>query len=458
MQAAFVDIGLERTAFLYVDDIHDNILDLEWEHFNSHGETDVGSFEQPELSSQSHEKKIKAPIDGLIQEGQYIMVQIAKEPIGEKGARLTSYLSIPGRNLVLMPTVDHIGISRLIADPEKKNRLKKIIREIRPENYGFIARTVSENASKETLQSEMDFLVKSWTGIQYKMGIVSGTGLLHQDLNLSLRSVRDLFTHQIHKLIIDSPREYETLMDFIHQFTPAQKFAAELYDGRHPIFDFYGIEQEIERAVQPRVQLKSGAHIVIEKTEALTSIDVNTGRFVGGSNLEETILQTNLEAIKEIARQLRLRSIGGIIIIDFISMQNSRHNEIVYDALNQALSADKAKTNVLPMSELGLIEMTRKRTRPSLRATLTEPCMYCKGDGRLKSKKEICYELLRDIEKENIFADQNDEIIVHANPLIQEIFADKEMESILSLEKRLMKRIHIVPKEDYHLAHYKIYT
>ncbi len=457
MQAAFVDIDLERTAFLYAGDIPREIPRAEQAMFpTSESEGDPDDM-APVFPCAHYTKENHTKIEDLLQEGQAIMVQISKEPLGEKGARLTGHLSIPGRHLVLMPTVDHVGVSRLIEDKEKKERLKNLVNEMRPANMGFIVRTVSEDVSKETLKTEMVFLLKLWDRIQEKMVKHTTTGVIYRDLQITLRVVRDLFTGQVSRLVVDSYKEYENILEFINHVAPELKYSVEYYEGRHPIFDFFGVEKEMSRALAPNVALKSGAHIVIERTEALSSIDVNTGGYVGEKDLEETILKTNLEAVKEIARQLRLRSIGGIIVIDFISMEKRRNWETVYAALKNALANDKAKTHVLPMSDLGLIEMTRKRTRPSLSRMLTEPCMYCMGKGRLKSKQEICYQLMRDIEKESIFSDENGEIIVAVNAAIGEVLKGEALPSWMSLEKRLKKRITIVPKEEFHLEHYKVY-
>ncbi len=457
MQAAFVDIGLERRAFLYVSDVHRALSDIEQAMFEDvTAEEDPDSID-PESSQPIQFDNVALPIDELLREGQHIMVQISKEPLGKKGARLTSYVSLPGRHLVLMPTVDHIGVSRLIEDKEKKDRLKEIIREIRPANLGFIVRTVSEDASKEILKSEMDFLMKLWSGIQEKMEKRSRPGLIHKDLHISLRAVRDLFTREVERLVIDSKDEYNKIMEFINDFAPGLKYSVEFYDGQDPIFDAFGIEGKIARALETKIQLKSGGHIVIEHTEALTAIDVNTGSYVGKTNLEETILKTNLEAIKEIAHQLRFRNIGGIIIIDFISMEEKGNQQSVPAALKEALAKDKAKTNVLPMSDLGLIEMTRKRTRPNLNRLLTEPCLYCEGSGRLKSRKEICYEIFRGIERESVFPGENSDVFVSVNPSIGNVLREEEYESLRAMENRLKKRIIIHVKENFHLEQYEIY-
>jgi len=384
------------------------------------------------------------------------MVQVAKEPIGTKGARLTSHISIPGRHLVLMPTVNHIGISRRIEDRKERERLRGVIEEIRPSELGFIVRTVSESASKEKLQSEMEFLIKLWANIQVEMEKRSKPELLHKDLSISLRAVRDLFTREVDRLIIDSMDEYESIMEFILAFESRLRYSVELYEGSEPIFDAFGIEMEISRALNNKIWLKSGGYIVIEMTEALTAIDVNTGSYVGKRNPEETILKTNLEAVKEIAYQLRFRNIGGLIVIDFIDMEKKLNRERVFMALKEALKKDKAKSTILHMSDLGLIEMTRKRTRANLNRLLTEPCFYCEGRGTVKSKETICYELFRDLEREYPASEEGENVYVLVNPEIDTVLREDEQESIIDLEKRLKKRITIIAKRDFHVEQYEI--
>jgi ribonuclease G len=457
MQAAFVEIGLERTAFLYVSDVLDNLIDMGAPFFEDEMMEAYPEGSEPGSLIPSKSNGVSAQIEDLLREGQHILVQACKEPIGDKGARLTSHLSIPGRYLVLLPTVDHIGISRLIENKDKRERLKEIIREIKPANSGFIARTVSEDAPRDVLQSEMDFLLKMWSGIRKKMERQTKPGLLYRDLPISLRAVRDLFSKEVDRLVVDSKDDYEKITEFVQNVAPELKQAVAHYDGAISVFEYFGIEKEISRALDPKVMLKSGAYIIIERTEAFTSIDVNTGSYVGDTSLEETILKTNLEAAKEIAHQLRFRNIGGLIVIDFISMEQKRHGEEVCAALKTALTRDKARTNVLPMSDLGLIEMTRKRTRPSLNRLLTEPCAYCGGKGRLKSKKEICNELFRGIERENVVSGADGDIFLSVNPLIGIILKEDEYSALMALEKKLGKRIHVAAKENLHLEQYKIY-
>ncbi len=460
MQAAFVDIGQERTAFLYVSDVHRDMLDLDTVMLNGF---DNGSdaekkndYEDPDVKK-NQEKSLN--IEDMLSEGQDIMVQVAKEPLGTKGARLTSYISLPGRHLVLLPTVNHIGISRRIEDQDERERLKNIIMDIRSDESGFIVRTVSEGADNDKLKSEMDFMLKLWKDIKNRMSGSSEPGLLYMDLSVSLRAVRDLFTREVDRLIIDDEHEYEKVMEFVGKFAPALRYSIELYSGDDPIFDYYGIEMEISRALDNIIWLKSGGYIVIEMTEALTSIDVNTGSYVGKRNLEETILKTNLEAVKELAYQLRLRNIGGLIVIDFIDMEKQENRQRVFTALTEALSKDKAKTNVLPMSELGLIEMTRKRTRENLGRFLTEPCQYCEGRGVIKSKKTISYEIFRDLEREPLpVSESDDKVYVQVNPEIANVIKEDEQQSIMGLEKKIKRRIIIISQNDYHMEQYTIST
>ena len=456
MQAAFVEIGLERTAFLYVSDVYNDFFDIEKIMLQNNKANEDPYFTESEIPQSGSPHGAFFQIEDLLHEGQTIMVQVAKEPIGTKGARLTSHISIPGRHLVLMPTVNHIGISRRIEDRKERERLRGVIEEMRPSELGFIVRTVSESASKEKLQSEMEFLIKLWANIQVEMEKRSKPELLHKDLSISLRAVRDLFTREVDRLIIDSMDEYESIMEFILAFESRLRYSVELYEGSEPIFDAFGIEMEISRALNNKIWLKSGGYIVIEMTEALTAIDVNTGSYVGKRNPEETILKTNLEAVKEIAYQLRFRNIGGLIVIDFIDMEKKLNRERVFMALKEALKKDKAKSTILHMSDLGLIEMTRKRTRANLNRLLTEPCFYCEGRGTVKSKETICYELFRDLEREYPASEEGENVYVLVNPEIDTVLREDEQESIIDLEKRLKKRITIIAKRDFHVEQYEI--
>lgn len=453
MQAAFVDIGIDKSAFLYVTDVYNDIR--YWEQIMLKEEDEDNSLETVTSLRIRFLKGGDINIEGLLQEGQDILVQVSKEPLGTKGARLTSHITLPGRHLVFMPTVDHIGISRRIEDEKERIRLKKIIQELRPPSVGFIVRTVSERALKDKLKSEMEFLTRLWANIQRRRETSSAPSLLHKELTITLRAVRDLFTKEIDRLVIDSKEEYKLILEFIETFAPNLRYSIELYEGREPIFDAYGIDMEINRALEKKIWLKSGGYIVIESTEALTAIDVNTGSYVGKRNLEETIVKTNLEAVKEIAYQIRLRNIGGLIVIDFIDMDREADRERIFMTLKEALEKDRAKTTVVKMSELGLIEMTRKRTKENINLFLTEPCLYCEGRGRLKSPTTICYDIFRDMERESVSGEE-DKIYLLVNPEIEKVLKEEERYSVMELEKRINRRIIIIPKDDFYLEQYEI--
>jgi ribonuclease G len=454
MQAAFVDIGEERTAFLYVSDIYRDQPDPRRMMYMANGDYGDESQDKDEPEPDSH---IVEAIENILHEGQSIVVQVSKDPLGTKGARVTSYISLPGRHIVLLPYVNHIGISRRIKDKDERERLKNIIEEIRPDKTGFIIRTASEEVERGKLKSEMDFMLKLWANIIDRMTKSTKPELLYMDLSVSLKAVRDLFTREVDRLIIDSDEEYRRILEFIDNFAPALRYSVELYNGKEPVFDVYGIEMELSRLLDNKIWLKSGGYIVIELTEALTSIDVNTGSYVGKRNLEETILNTNLEAVREIAYQLRLRNIGGLIVIDFIDMEKMEDRYKVFSALKEALIKDKARTYVLRMSELGLIEMTRQRARENLYRLLTEKCSYCEGKGAIKSKKTICYEILRDLERQGaLISTPGENIYIHVNHEIADVLKEEEQQSIIELEKGLGMSIIIVSHKDYHMEQYDI--
>ncbi len=454
MQAAFVDIGLEKAAFLYVSDVYDSAEEIREMMTNTkEGDED----EELQLDATESAWLEDTLIEDRLQEGQEVLVQVAKEPLGSKGARITSHISIPGRHLVLMPTMDHVGISRRIEDETERLRLRDLLTHIKPPNYGFIARTVAEGVESDKIKAEMDFMLKLWQNIQRNTEHSQVPNLLYQELDIILRAVRDLFTKEVDKLVVDSNEQYEKILEFVDTFMPSLKVDIKLYEGLEPICDAYGIEMELQRALGRKVWLKSGGYIVLEMTEALTAIDVNTGRYVGKRNLEETILKTNLEAVKEIAYQLRLRNIGGIIIIDFIDMEKEANREKVFVRLNEALKKDKSKTNILKISELGLVEMTRKRTKESINRGLREPCFYCDGEGYLKSTVTMCYEIFREIERdhETLFGRS---VMVTAHPEVAHLLYDEWRHHLETLEKNLQARITVKADQNLHLEQYDIYT
>ncbi len=440
MQAAFVDIGQEKAAFLYVADA------------------------QPVESTAELEENVISPetiakenwrIEQLLYEGQAITVQVSKEPIGTKGARVTTHITLPGRYLVYLPNFTHVGVSRRITDSKERERLRILMEAIRSGEGGFIIRTVAEGATENQLRQDKEFLARLWREIQRREQGASVPELLYYDLNVTLRSIRDLCNDETEQVIIDNPEDYYRVKRFLKAYMPDSKFSVQLYHGKDSIFDAFGISREITRALAREVWLKSGGYLVLDQAEALTAIDINTGRYVGRKNLQETILQTNLEAVQEIVYQLRLRNIGGLIIIDFIDMEQPEHREKVRTALINALKADRAKTNVLKISELGLVEMTRKRVRESLGRTLTEPCFYCNGRGVLKSKTTISYEIFRELQRmANSIEGETIHIIAH--PVVVEHLYQQERSVVVWMEEMLGKRILIRARESFHFERFVI--
>ncbi|MDH5752512.1 MAG: Rne/Rng family ribonuclease, partial [Deltaproteobacteria bacterium] len=391
MESAFVDIGLEKASFLYVDDVLSDFT--VYDDFEENGDGRAYAH----ASSRNKEKR--PPIDQLIKEGQEILVQVSKGPIGTKGARITGHLSIPGRNLVFMPTMDSVGVSRQIYEESERSRLKEIVNRLRPQKSGFIIRTVAEGRSEDEFRSDINFLVSLWDGIRDKYNKSQAPALVYEDLSLTSRVIRDLISFEVRKLIIDDDGEYIMAKDFMKEYLPRYTGILEQFRRKQPIYDYYGIEEEIDRSLSHKVWLKSGGYLVIDQTEALTAIDVNTGRFVGKASHEETILKTNLEAIEEIVYQLKLRNIGGIIIIDLIDMENPQNRQKVYQALKEELRQDKARSKILQISEIGLVEMTRKRESENLGRMLSMACPYCDGTGRIKSLSSVAFNLFREIER-----------------------------------------------------------
>jgi len=540
MQAAFVDIGLDKAAFLYVSDVYydpdfsERQFELtEGEHPEAEGvpdeyaaamlardddeddededdalvaeaeaeaepdangeeaeageEADAAKAEEGPAAEAAGEEAAPAPapkpkkaagsrraksggarkekkerpskevnIQDLLKEGQEVIVQVAKDPIGTKGARITSHISIPGRHLVFMPTVDHVGISRRIDNEKERRRLREIVDELRPEGTGFIVRTVADGVPAEKLQADARFLIHIWSEIVRKKDKAPAASLLHPDLDIVLRATRDLFSADVEKLIIDDRAQYERIMRFVQATDPALASHVEYYAEPEPIFDAFGIEHEIQRAQQRKVWLKSGGYLIVDQAEALTAIDVNSGRYVGKQSLEETITKINVEAAKEIVYQLRLRNIGGIIIIDFIDMDKGQNRDKVFKALQEALGRDKAKTNVLKISELGLVEMTRKRVRESIGRMLNEPCPYCEGRGHVKSRITVAQEIFRDIRRE-ASAFRESTIAINCHPEVARVLQNEEREALRFLMDKYNKTITVKGLQHYHLEQYDLY-
>ncbi|MEO7329216.1 MAG: Rne/Rng family ribonuclease, partial [Minicystis sp.] len=411
-----------------------------------------GSHHEPPRVSKT------TPIREVVREGHEVLVQISKEPIGTKGARVTSHISLPGRYVVYLPTVDHVGISKRIGSDKERSRLREAIDAMKPPQGGLIVRTLAEGLTKKQLKADVGYLVRLWGEVVKKRETgVRAPVPLYTELDLVLKAARDLFTDDIEKIVIDSAVEHNRLQRFVEMFLPERVNDIELYEGNEPIFDAYGIEDEIQRAQSRKVPLPSGGHLILDQAEALTAIDVNTGRFVGkgSKDLEETILATNMEAVEEIAYQLRFRNIGGLIILDLIDMERASNREKVRKRMEELLSRDKAKTTLNRISDLGLIEMTRKRTRESLGRTVLEPCFYCDGTGQLQSKQTIAYEILRQIRRERSNL-PGYVIIVNAHPAVVDLLKSDERIAVQEAERIFQRRLELIPRKEYHLEQFDL--
>jgi len=398
------------------------------------------------------------PIREVVREGQEVIVQVSKEPIGTKGARVTSHISLPGRYVVYMPTIDQVGISKRIGSDKERARLREAIESVKPPTGGLIVRTVAEGLTKKQLKADVGYLVRVWEDVGKKRD-VSGKApaLLYQELDLTLKTARDLFTDDIEQIVIDDKEQYQRLVRFVEMFMPDRAKDIVLYSGDEPIFDAYGIEDEIGRALSRKVPLPSGGYLIIDQAEALTAIDVNTGRYVGkgSKDLEDTLYKTNLEAVEEIAYQLRFRNLGGLIVLDLIDMERASNREKIRRRLEELLQKDKAKTTLNRISDLGLIEMTRKRTRESLGRLLHEPCFYCDGTGQLQSKQTVVYEILRQIRRDRAFL-PGYSVVVNAHPAVIDLMRAEERESVQEAERRFMRRIELVARKEYHLEQFDL--
>jgi ribonuclease G len=444
MQAAFVDLGskVERAAFLYVADV---LGSGDERKLFEDSETDDGD-ESPEGAAsrlaRSRKQLANRKIEDLLKPGQNVVVQVVKDPIGLKGARVTGYISLPGRYSVFMPHVAQVGVSKRIGSDKERRRLRDLVNEARPKNTGFIVRTAAEDANDQELRDDVDFLARLWREIEGREQDMKGPGLVYADLDLPLRCIRDLMREDTSEVVVDDEDQYERMRKFTLAFLPRFAERIKRYEHRRPIFDHYHIEPALRLAVSRRVPLKSGGSLVIDQGEALTAIDINTGSFTntGSGNLEDTVTANNLEACEEVARQLRLRNIGGIIVIDFVDMDKEGNRRKVWDAFQKALSKDRARTNVTKISELGLVEMTRKRTRESLVQLLTEPCPTCEGAGVVKSVTTVAYEILREVRRSGTMVD-NEKIEIEAAPRVADVLQKQERDYLDSLEKRFQKLI-----------------
>lgn len=433
MEAAFVDIGLERAAFIHVSDI----------------------------SVEAEEVEGTPDIRLLLREGQSLVVQVIKDPIGTKGARLTTQLSVASRYLVYMPTMQHVGISQRIEDENERERLRVLVQECASpkgeseEVGGFIVRTAAEGAGEEEFKADIKFLERLWAKLEQRIHEYPDSSVIYQDLPLHMRAIRDLVKPQSEKIRIDSRESFTKVKEFAENFLIDVSDRLEYYPGERPIFDLYSIEDEIQKALGRKVQLKSGGYLIIDQTEAMTTIDVNTGAFVGHRNLEETIFKTNLEAARTIGRQLRLRNLGGIIILDFIDMEDEEHQRQVLRMLEKMLERDHARTTISCVSELGLVEMTRKRTTESLGQTLCEPCSVCEGTGYLKTAETVCYEIMREILRVNRAYDASVYLVMASQSVIDRLL-DEESDNVADLETFIGKQIKFQVEVMYNQGQYDV--
>jgi len=436
MQAAFVDIGLDKNAFLYVDDA------LAFNIWQENG------------TAMSLKDGIRPNIRDIIKEGQEIVVQISKEAVGNKGARVTTQLTVPGRYLVLMPAVDYIGISRRITSEEERERLKGIAEEIKPEQMGIIVRTVAEGASREDLAQDMDGLMKIYSRIKQRLQQLSAPAVIHKDLALVQRILRDIFDDDVQKLSVNNRIVMEKVIEFLDVMNVSLKNRVFLSDTAN-LFEKYAVNQEIAQALKQKVWLKSGGYLIIDEMEALTAFDVNTGKYVGSTDLADTVLKTNAEAAKEIARQIRLRNIGGIIIVDFIDMQNSEHRDKILSILEEEIKNDKMKVHVLGITQLGLVEMTRKKVRHSLSSVLEKVCPFCEGKGKLISEETVCIKLKKEL-RETAAVLSAETLVVSAHPSVNKALAGQGGSQQQELEEELGVRLVLKDKEQLHLDEYNI--
>lgn len=469
MQAAFVDLGIEKAAFLFVADVvraHPHLDPIDFVEDEEVKEISYEEIISEELIKKNEEIKVlennddklknKPKIEELLKPGQEILVQVTKDSIGTKGPRVSCNISIPGRYVVFMPNYDHIGISRKIIEEEERDRLKNLLNSKKKEDSGFVARTVALGVSDDNIIKDCDYLLTVWENIENRIKAFKAPIMVQPELDILLKCARDIVHETLHRIIIDNKEEYLKIKNFLNIFNSSLAEKVELYEKKEPIFEYYGVEAEINRAMSRKVWLKSGGYLVIDQAEALTVIDVNTGKFVGKRNLEDTILRANLEAVKEVAFQLRLRNIGGMVIVDFIDMESQVDKDKVLQALIEALKKDKARCNVVKISELGLVEMTRQRTKESLERMMCEPCFYCDGKGNLKSRLTVAYEIFRELlNKGPIFFEPN--IIVHAHPEVVDLIYGHEHGNLESIEIKINKHIIIKPRGSFHQEQFDIF-
>jgi ribonuclease G len=459
MPSAFVDLGLEKDAFLYVADVGEEVEDFD--RFGASEDPEPVATEKKLVPGENgtegaegeavSQRPPHPSIDELLREGQELVVQVIKDTISTKGVRITTHITLPGRSLVYMPTIDHLGISRRIENEEERVRLKEILDSLKTGPGGYIVRTAGEGRTHEEFAADKRYLSRLWEQIRKKAERAGAPALLHRDLDLSLRAARDIFAADFATLLIDDDEEYQRIVEFLDQVQPNLASRVRLYRKSRPLFEEYGIDAEIENALKSKVWLKSGGYIVINQTEALVAIDVNTGKFVGNKRLEDTVMKTNLEAVQEIVRQIRLRDLGGLIVIDFIDMEEEAHRTQLVEALETELKKDRSKNRMLPVSDFGLVEITRKRQRQSLERALTMPCPYCVGVGRIKSVPTIVFEIRREILRKVMAAEEGHSLLLRVHPEIYRYLQGEERRLIEELEERIGIPIRV--QSDEHLHH-----
>jgi ribonuclease G len=447
MQAAFVDIGLEKSAFLHASDVGAAGIDFEMLH-------QMGLDDGADLDKISYDRHVK--IEDVLKKSQSILVQITKEPIGTKGPRVTTQLSLPGRHLVMIPYSHQHGISRKIESRAERDRLGSILKEIGvPETMGVIVRTVAEGKEARDFKADLKYLTRLWHNLEKKAGKTKAPALIHAEVGMTLGLIRDLFSTDVDLLTIDARDEHKEINSYLRNLAPELRSRVKLYQGAAPIFEAYGIEEEIEKAISRKVWLKKGGYITIDHTEALVSIDVNTGRYVGKRNPKETIVNTNLFAAREIARQLRLRDIGGLIVIDFIDMDDRPDREKVVNELRKELKRDRAKTKVLSISEMGLVEMSRQRERPSLLFTFTDQCPTCGGSGQVAGRLSVALSLERWFHRHGA-ALKREQIVVDLHPFVAVFMAEDYRDELYNLEKKYRLNIDIRDNSSLHIDDFLI--
>ncbi len=443
IQAAFVDIGQEKAAFLHVSDVATGSIDPEL-------------LDEEDTEAPGGRRELP-PIENLLKKGQDIIVQVRKEAIGTKGPRISSEISLPGRYAVLMPGLDHIGVSKKIDDRRERSRLKQIVKKYRPQGAAIIVRTAGEGVSEEHLRDDIKYLEKLWKEIEEKSKRATPPALVHEDVDLTIFALRDLFTEDVESIVIDNQIEFERLRSYLKSLAPQLASRVRRYEEKTPIFDFYDLEGDIEKILESKIWLKKGGYIVIEHTEALVTIDVNTGRYVGKRDQEETILETNMIAAKEIARQLRLRDIGGIIVVDFIDLEVEENRRKVYNEFRTLLRKDRSRVRVYPMSDLGIIEVSRKRVRPSLLHYFSEECPYCEGRGKVLSLESMAMKVEQWIRR--IGAQKRERgMLFRLNPVLGVFLRDERAQNLTELAETYRVRVELVDDPRLHREELEIYS